>query len=156
MSFSPPVNIEKVNDVYLKATCDDSGFLREMSDYFTFEIPNWRFMPQARNRMWDGKIRLFNWHKKHLYLGLLPYVRKFCEDRNVRVSHKEGDFDTPVQVTREEIQDWITSQNLKINPRHYQIDGLLHSINNPRSVIISPTGSGKSFLMYLMTLYYDV
>ena len=86
----------------------------------------------------------------------MPYVRKFCEDRRVRVSHKEGDFDSSVPHTREEIQDWITRQNLKINPRHYQIDGLLHAINNPRSVIISPTGSGKSFLMYLMTLYYDV
>ena len=93
MSFRPPVNVEKINEVYLKATCDDSGFLREMSDYFTFEIPNWRFMPQARNRMWDGKIRLFNWHKKQLYLGLLPYVRKFCEDRGVKLSHKEGEFD---------------------------------------------------------------
>ena len=156
MMFRPPVNIEKINEVFLRATCDDSGFLREMSDYFTFEIPNWRFMPQARNRMWDGKIRLYNWHKKQLYLGLDPYVRKFCEDRNVRVSYKEGDFDKGDIVTREEVQDWITAQNLKINPRHYQIDGLLHTINNPRSVIISPTGSGKSLLMYLMTLYYDV
>lgn len=156
MSFRPPVNIEKVNEVFLKATCDDSGFLREMSDYFTFEIPNWRFMPQARNRMWDGKIRLFNWHKKHLYLGLLPYVRKFCEDRRVRVSHKEGEFDNIPQITREEIESWIEDQQLKIKPRHYQVDGLLHAINNQRSVIISPTGSGKSFLMYLMTLYYDV
>tara|TARA_B100000287_G_scaffold160914_1_gene151799 strand:+ start:670 stop:2142 length:1473 start_codon:yes stop_codon:yes gene_type:complete len=154
--YKLPLNIEKINETYLRATCDDSGFLRELSDYFTFEIPNWQFMPQARNRMWDGKIRLFNWHKKLLYLGLLPYVRKFCEDRRVKVSYKEDEFSYTPDVSESDVEEWMEDQTLKITPRYYQTEGLLHAINSQRAVIISPTGSGKSYLMYLMTLYFEV
>ena len=27
--------------------------LKELSTYFTFEVPNAKFMPTVRNRMWD-------------------------------------------------------------------------------------------------------
>ena len=53
------MQISKVNEVYLKVETD-SGVERELSDYFTFEVPGHRFMPAYRNKIWDGKIRLFS------------------------------------------------------------------------------------------------
>ena len=53
------MKISKVNEVYLELEVDED-VSRELSDYFTFEVPGAKFMPQYRNRMWDGKIRLFS------------------------------------------------------------------------------------------------
>ena len=46
--------ISKKNDVYLTVEVD-KGIARELSDFFTFEVPGAKFMPQYRNRMWDGR-----------------------------------------------------------------------------------------------------
>ena len=51
-----------------------------LSDYFTFEVPGARFMPAYRNRVWDGKIRLFSPASGELYLGLLPYLKKYLDN----------------------------------------------------------------------------
>jgi len=71
------MQISKVNEVYLQLEVDDS-LERELSDYFTFEVPGAKFMPQYRNKMWDGKIRLFSPHNGRIYVGLLPYIKEFC------------------------------------------------------------------------------
>ena len=71
------MQISKVNEVYLKVETD-SGVERELSDYFTFEVPGHRFMPAYRNKIWDGKIRLFSPATGKIYVGLLPYIKDFC------------------------------------------------------------------------------
>ena len=76
--------LEKKNDVYLKIEADDS-IRRELGEYFTFEVPGFKFMPQFRNRVWDGKIRLFSYQTGQIYVGLYPYILKWCEDNNVQV-----------------------------------------------------------------------
>ena len=58
---------------------------QELSDYFTFMVPGAKFMPAYRNRMWDGKVRLFNAMTKELYLGLLPYVQVFADERDYEI-----------------------------------------------------------------------
>ena len=41
-----------------------------------------------RNRMWDGKIRLFSQKTKEIYFGLYPYVKAFAEERIYNCRHK--------------------------------------------------------------------
>ena len=48
--------VEKLNEVYLKLEAD-ADLRRNLSDYFSFEVPGYRFTPQYRNRVWDGRIR---------------------------------------------------------------------------------------------------
>jgi hypothetical protein len=38
----------------------DRGISAELSEYFSFFVPGYRFMPAFKARVWDGKIRLFN------------------------------------------------------------------------------------------------
>jgi len=47
--------VEKVNEVYLKIKTE-ADIRAELSDYFSFEVPGYKFTPQYRNRVWDGKI----------------------------------------------------------------------------------------------------
>jgi len=158
MSYRPPLNIEFIDHAYIKVMCDDNGFLKSLADYFTFDVPNAKFMPQYRRGGWDGKVRLFDWRKKKLYAGLLPYVEKFCTDRKVltSISEVDSDFLTLPPVEPASIEEWLGYQSLPFKPKYYQTYGLHYASQNPRAVIISPTGSGKSFLMYLMSEYFDV
>ena len=71
------MHISKLDEVYLKLDVD-SGLARELSDYFTFEVPGASFMPAYRNKVWDGKIRLFSIQTGKIYVGLLPYIEQFC------------------------------------------------------------------------------
>ena len=158
MRYRPPLNIEFLNQAYIRVTCDDNGFLKSLADYFTFDVPNAKFMPQYRKGGWDGKVRLFDWRKKMLYAGLLPYVLKFCDDRKTLTSISDVDSEklTLPPVDGTELEEWLGEQQLPFPPKYYQLQGLHYASENPRAVIISPTGSGKSFLMYLMANWYDV
>ena len=70
--------INKKNDVYLHIDTTQA-IAQELSDYFTFEVPGAKFMPTVRNRMWDGKARLYRLYKKELYVGLLHYLKEIAE-----------------------------------------------------------------------------
>ena len=72
------MQLSKVNEVYLKLEVDPS-LSKELANYFTFEVPGARFMPKYRNRIWDGKIRLFSEQTGKIYVGLLPYIKQYCE-----------------------------------------------------------------------------
>ena len=66
----------------------EPGIEQEISEYFTFFIPGYRFMPSYRNKMWDGKIRLFNLRSKELYIGLLDHLLKFSKERQYEIEYK--------------------------------------------------------------------
>ena len=57
--MSETLIVEKKDDVYLTVDCDP-GIQRELSAFFSFYVPGYKFFPQFRNRIWDGKIRLFS------------------------------------------------------------------------------------------------
>ncbi len=75
------VVVEKVSNIYVQVHADD-GIIREMSEFFTFSTPGYQFSPAFRNKYWDGKIRLLNTNTKQIYVGLVPYIKKFCKDSN--------------------------------------------------------------------------
>ena len=56
---------------------------RDLFDFFSFSVPNAKFMPSVKNRYWDGKVRLFSIKTKRIYIGLLPYVDEFCRERGL-------------------------------------------------------------------------
>ena len=67
------------DEVYVKVTGEKS-YEQELSDYFTFKVPGYKFMPAYRNKMWDGNIRLFNRRSHTLYACLL-YTSPSPRDR---------------------------------------------------------------------------
>ena len=148
------LTILEQDDVHIKIDCE-RGLAKELSDYFTFKVPNYQFTPAYKNKIWDGQIRLYNLYTQNLYKGLIDYVLTFAKERNYNVvlprkKHKDT-------VNRDELTKYIKERlQIPYNPYEHQLNGILHAINNERCLLISPTGSGKSLMIYcLMRFYLD-
>ena len=133
----------------MKIDCDDS-IAKELNQFFTFEVPNYQYTPAYKNKKWDGMIRLFNLYSRRLYIGLMDYLIQFAKDRNYTI---EQDFDNTVELDPDEVEQFIASLNMKITPYDYQLDAIKHAIKNQRSLLLSPTGSGKSLIIYCLVRY---
>ena len=145
--------VEKKNDVYLTVDCD-SNVQRELSEFFTFYVPGYKFMPAFRNRMWDGKIRLFSQKTKEIYFGLYPYIKAFCDERGYHiVAGKNVDIDN--KVDKDIVKKFSNGLGQKFEVRDSQIDAIYHSLKFNRALLLSPTASGKSFIIYALIRYYS-
>ena len=143
------INVHKLDSVNMKIDCDDS-IAKELNQFFTFEVPNYQYTPAYKNKKWDGMIRLFNLYSRKLYIGLMDYLIQFAKDRNYTI---EQDFDNTVELDPDEVEQFIASLNMKITPYDYQLDAIKHAIKNQRSLLLSPTGSGKSLIIYCLVRY---
>jgi len=151
------LKVSKKNEVHLKVDCDP-GIEQEINDYFTFEVPGARFMPTYRAKLWDGKARLFNIWTKELYVGLLPYLREFAERLDYSVDVDMERIGDP--VTMEDVQKFAESLNLHsqdkpIETRDYQLEAVKYAIRIGRTLLLSPTASGKSLIIYLLMRYHQ-
>jgi len=149
--------VEKKNEVYLTVDTERST-ARAISDFFTFEVPGAKFMPAYRNRIWDGKIRLFSPATGELYLGLLPYLIKWLNDYGDEYTVSE-ELKDEKQIDRPILDGFIRSLRLRSNgrtikPRDYQVDAVEHAIRTHRALLLSPTASGKSLIIYILVRYY--
>ena len=145
--------IEKKDEVYISVECDP-GIQRELSEFFTFYVPGYKFMPAFRNRMWDGKIRLFSQRTKEIYYGLYPYIKAFAEERGyVIVAGRNVEVDN--KVDRDTVIKYCNSLGQKFEARDYQIDAVYNNLRLNRSLLLSPTASGKSFIIYALIRYYS-
>jgi superfamily II DNA or RNA helicase len=143
--------IEPVDSVYIKVKCE-KGYAKELSDFFTFKVPGHKFMPAFRNKMWDGQIKLYNIYKQEIYAGLEDYVIQFAKDRSYNIERRE----TPKKnsITPDEVVKFAKLLNIPFNLHDHQVEGICHAINNDRCLLLSPTGSGKSLIIYTLVRYY--
>ena len=150
--------ISKKNEVYIKVETEPN-IARELSDFFTFEVPGARFMPTYKNRIWDGKIRLFNQMSGEIYFCLVPYIEEFAKRNDISIKYKEGvqnegKYGTSVLggfVRR--VSPKSKGKSLQI--RDYQMAAFSHAVRNNRSLLLSPTASGKSLVIYLLSRWYE-
>ena len=64
---SANVVISKSNEVFLKIDTEPH-IEYELRDHFTFEVEGAKFMPQYRNRNWNGEIHLYDMRSKKYML----------------------------------------------------------------------------------------
>lgn len=145
------IKIEKINNVHLRIYTDD-GIAQELSQFFTFEVPGARFTPAFRAKIWDGKIRLFDLHRKTLYVGLLKYVQDFADRNGYEIDYL-NDVVSSTDVSIDNIKDYAQWLNLHgrgqpIEIRDYQVDAIHKALNKERILLLSPTASGKSLIIY--------
>ena len=142
------IKIEKLDEVYVRVF-SDPGIEQELADFFTYEYPGARFTPQFKARLWDGKVRLYDQVRKTLYVGLLPYVQQFCERNDYKIEYK-SEFVVDNGISHDDVETYVKALELpsKIEIRDYQIDAIQKAVNEERTLLLSPTGSGKSFIIY--------
>ena len=150
--------ISKKNDVYLKVDTEPN-IARELVDFFTFEVPGARFMPTYKSRVWDGKIRLYNQMSGEIYFGLLSYVEEFAKRNDIDIEYKEGVKDEGEH--RDAVLGGFIrrvspkSKGKSLQIRDYQMAAFTHAVRNNRSLSLSPTASGKSLIIYLLSRWYE-
>lgn len=150
MQANEHITITKINEVYGKVTCE-RHVARELSEYFTFFVPGYQFVPAYRNRIWDGKIRLFNLQTSQLYLGLVPYLVEFCEEREYAYSHDLLEDEYSVYHAQKFFDTLnLHSKGQPIGVRQHQQDAFIEAMQKRRSLLLSPTASGKSLIIYLL------
>lgn len=150
------IYVEKLNEVHLRVY-SDGGVELELADYFTYEYPGAKFTPQYRARLWDGKIRLYDAIRKTLYCGLMPYLQLFAERNGYEIECDNVDFYEDIQL--EEVTSYAESLNLHgrgepIDIRDYQLDAIHTALSHARRVLVSPTGSGKSLIIYTLCRWH--
>jgi superfamily II DNA or RNA helicase len=147
------IKVKKVNEVYMKLEAE-RYIIKEVSEHFTFLVPGHKFNPAFKNRMWDGKIRLLDTRNNHLYIGLLEYLEKFAKDRGYKLeceSRLETSDDFSVNIAEQFIKKLnLHSGNNKIEVREHQLNALIHVMRKKRCLLLSPTASGKSLIIYLI------
>jgi len=149
--------ISKKNEVFLKIEAEPHVYY-ELSDSFTFEVPGVKYMPSYQKKYWDGKIRLFNTQKGEIYVGLLDRVIQFCKDHGYNYSFTDSEFyGLPFEVnefiSKEGVKDYMNSI-CKFKPRSYQVEGVYDALRHNRKLLISPTASGKSLMIYSIVRYF--
>ena len=146
---SHDVTITKVNEVYIKIDCEQS-IAQEISDHFTFLVPGHTFIPSYRKRIWDGKIRLYNVMNRMLYYGLLKHLCKFLYLREYTVKFE---FDFKVEKCDLKLE-FLDSLKIPLQLRSYQLSAINHALSNNRTLLVSPTASGKSLIIYILVRYF--
>ena len=134
----------------------DAGLGAELSDYFSFYVPGYKFMPAYKNKVWDGKIKLFNRMTGELSAGLYTHLLKFAAQRSYVVDTEESRYGWPLppQQPLQHMSDLLADEALPFQPRDYQADALETALTRTRAILLSPTGSGKSFIIYLLLKYW--
>jgi len=150
------IRVRKLDHANLEIT-SDSGVAQELNEFFSFYVPGYKFMPAFRNRMWDGKIRLFQLRDRTLPAGLFYHLSEFCEKRGYILESeatKYGAPDARNNIQRDDLEHFINDLNLPFDPRTYQFQCIGEALTRKRAILLSPTGSGKSLIIYAIARYW--
>ena len=150
------IRVWKLNHSNLFIDCD-SGVGQELNEFFSFFVPGYKFMPAFRNRMWDGKIRLYSRSTNELPAGLFYHLAEFCKKRGYILdpqSSAYGDPNERIRINSSDLRVFVDSLNLPFDIRSYQFDCVGEAITRKRAILLSPTGSGKSLIIYALLRWY--
>ncbi len=148
------VTVEKINEVFMKVNCDD-GLARDLYDFFSFTVPNAKFMPSYKKKFWDGKVRLFSIKTNQIYVGLLPYVDEFCRERGYDFEGISNVIGEKTDIKFDLKKYFMKEYKLPFEPRDYQMEAVETTLKYGRQLLLSPTASGKSLIIYLLARWYN-
>lgn len=151
------IKLTKVNETFYHVACTSEGVLLDLKEYFSFYADNYRWDKRYKARAWDGKISIFKMKERLLYVGLLQELLFFAKEREYKVEIE--DFyslknDIPIEDVKEFIDSkLILANGSPITPESYQIENIYKIVTDKRIIVESPTGSGKSLIIYLAMRY---
>jgi superfamily II DNA or RNA helicase len=140
--------LHKKDEAFIQFECD-RNVAQELSDFFCFFVPGFQFTPAYKSRMWDGRIRLADLRNFTIYHGLVPYIETFCKERNYTLEI-DSDVNSTENYSVVEAEQFISTLNIPLEVRDYQLKSFVHAVRNKRILLLSPTASGKSLIIYLI------
>lgn len=151
--------VTKKNEVYLTVQAEPSTH-HELADYFSFELPEAKFLKrQPRFKYWDGTIRLYSPATGQLYVGLFNHLKQWAEERKYNIITEDNKWYGDVNdynefISPPAVKSFVDSIS-NIQARDYQYYTVYKALKNNRGLFLSPTGSGKSLMIYSLVRYYE-
>lgn len=160
------IKVDILNGSFIQIHCDESQ-AQEFSDYFTFDLPEAKYMANfkrgGRSRgHWDGKIRLYNKKNSQLPLGLFSKFKLLCGERGYNTyisSSSRSAYLLQREWSEIETRNFISklrpsrSDGSLLTMREDQLNAVTKAIRNRRTLILSPTASGKSLISYAIAMW---
>ena len=153
------LSVKKKNEVYVTIDSKEPHVHQELADYFTFEVPEAKYLKKnPRYRHWDGTIRLYSPATGALYHGLTEHLHTWAHEKQYQIDYQKdewyGDiYDDNKLVSPRGVKLFMDKIS-KIKPRDYQYKAVYEAIKDNRKLLLSPTGSGKSLMIYSIVRYY--
>ena len=135
----------------------DSGIAQELNEFFSFFVPGYKFMPAFKNKLWDGKIRLFTIRDRTLPVGLFYHLSDFADQRGYELVSEDSKYGKPddrTRVTPKHLQEFLDTIDLPFPLRDYQFQCVGEALVRKRAILLSPTGSGKSYMIYALAQFW--
>jgi superfamily II DNA or RNA helicase len=153
------LTVKKKNEVYITIHSNEEYVHRELADYFTFEVPEAKFLKRnPRYKYWDGTIRLYSPATGDLYHGLLDHLQVWAAEKQYIVEYEKNDWYGDLSQDNKLVSLPAVKQYMKkiskIEPRDYQYNAVYEALKYNRKLLLSPTGSGKSLMIYSIVRYY--
>ena len=151
--------IRKKNEVYLKVEADPH-INYELADFFTFEVESAKYMQKTkRYRGWDGKIRRYSPATGEIYCGLVSYLTDWATQKGYNYQLEDSEnFGNPLEenqlVTPEGVGHFVKTLSLPVKMRDYQYRAVYESLRYNRRLLLSPTASGKSLMIYSLVRFH--
>jgi superfamily II DNA or RNA helicase len=155
---SETVFIKKVSESTCFVDCSQ-GAAKELEEHLSFLVPGYKFMPKFKAKLWDGKIRLYSEWSPNLSTGLVPRAASFFAKQGyeVRMTSEVIESFLDHSYSEDELADWIDAQDLRdelgdpIDPYDHQRIAVHLLVKHKRVTLLSPTSSGKSLIIYLVS-----
>ena len=144
------VHIVAENDAWSRFLCSDADLFDALRREMSFEAPGARHMPLVKSGRWDGRIRLLG-KDGAFHAGLASRLGRMAEERGADVTYEGSAGNSP--VTRDFVEGYIGTLDLPFPPRDYQIDGIHQALLQRRCLLVSPTASGKSLVIYVVARF---
>lgn len=141
------IEIRPIDSCEIKVICDQA-ISRELQTHFTFEVPGYQYMPAFQSGIWDGRVRLYNSIKQTLSAGLIHRAIQFANDRNYTIAIDESLI--PKEITEEQFDKIYDMFELpeEFTKEDHQVDLIRQALSLRQCLLLSPTGSGKSLIIY--------
>jgi superfamily II DNA or RNA helicase len=149
------IYIQDKNESWTAITSENKEFLYKIMEQLEVFVDGYKFTPQFRAGIWDGKKKFYTVQSGYLIIakGLIPNILKFIKDNGQEYTYDKQELYPDVKVTPEEFEDFILSLNLPFQPYDYQKQIAIDSINRRRLVARAATSAGKSMAIYLIVRF---
>ena len=150
------VTISKKNEIEIQLDCDQH-ILYELQEAFSFDVEGASFSPAFTKKHWDGKIRLLSCATGCMPAGLVYQLCRWLDNHEYSWQFEHCKFyGVPYEEDRKILYEGIEyfmNSISAVKPRQYQVDTVYHALKEYRKTIVSPTGSGKSLMIYTIARY---
>ncbi len=140
------IRIKKHDEVFSEVSAP-SYVLDRIEDALTFSIP--QFRPKARGGAWNKTFKLFHAQSPLIYNGLISKLAEIAKKYKYTIEPQERKEPSVV-----DLEQFISALALPVTPHDYQIDAVKKCIKSGRQLVLSPTSSGKSLQIFLLTKWF--